>query len=303
MTNEEFKELIRKHGSNYALLTATRERNPKQVKMALDAGADVDTKAENGMTPLMFAASNGYTETAKLLIDNGANVNAKKDYFDLTPLMFAAANGYTEIVKLLIDNGANVNAKDKDDRTPLIWAAVGGNTETAKLLINNGANVNTKDKDKHTPLMYATRENRPEIVKLLIDAGADVNAKDHERKTPLMFAMEKGYTEIATLLITKGANVNAKDSNGETALDKARIHNSKISEAQKQDPVFRAELVKTKEHLQSKPRIKGVSGVVIADKITEMKYSDKIHGDITPTLGKRLREKITKEMMMQLKQR
>ena len=67
-------------------------------------------------------------------------------------------------------------------------------------------------------------------------------------------------------------------------------------------PVFRAELVKTKEHLQSKPRIKGVSGVVIADKITEMKYSDKIHGDITPTLGKRLREKITKEMMMQLKQ-
>ena len=303
MTNEEFKELIRKHGSNYALITATRKRNPEQIKMALDAGADIDTKAEEYGAPLVFAASNGYTKTAKLLIDNGANVNAKRYYFDLPPLMCATANGHAKTAKLLIDNGANVNAKDNHDYTPLIWAAIGGNTKTAKLLIDNGANVNAKDDERKTPLMHATMENRPEIVKLLIAAEADVNAKDHERKTPLMFAMEKGYTEITILLIKKGANVNAKDINGDTAFDKARRHFSEISKAQKQDPEFRAELFKTKEHLQSKPRIKGVSGVVIADKITEMKYSDKIHGDISPTLGKRLREKITKEMMMQLKQR
>ena len=64
----------------------------------------------------------------------------------------------------------------------------------------------------------------------------------------------------------------------------------------KVDPKLRAKLAEAKERLKSKPRLRGVSGVVIADKIANMMRSGKIEGDITPAKGKQLREQIMKKM-------
>lgn len=65
-----------------------------------------------------LAIENEHDDIAKMLIKNGANVNAKNSYND-TPLHVAAENGYDDIVNLLIENGANVNAKNNDNMTPL----------------------------------------------------------------------------------------------------------------------------------------------------------------------------------------
>ena len=72
-------------------------------------------------------------EVKKLLIDNGAEVNAKAEK-GTTPLDVAAMGNAAEVVKLLIDSGAEVNTKDKNGDTPLHWAAPGkrgGGCETA----------------------------------------------------------------------------------------------------------------------------------------------------------------------------
>ena len=113
------------------------------------------------------------------------DVNAK-DYKDRTPLHWAAIRGYKDVAELLIDKGADVNAKDifpeeddpHDDRTPLHWAAIEGHTDVAKLLIDNGADVNAKDtpfysltENGRTPLHEAAENGHSEIEDLLRQNG------------------------------------------------------------------------------------------------------------------------------------
>ncbi len=66
----------------------------------------VNAKNADGLTALMRAAGMGHTETAKMLIDKGADINAKDDKISLTALSWATQRGHTEIIEMLIDKGA-----------------------------------------------------------------------------------------------------------------------------------------------------------------------------------------------------
>ena len=62
-----------------------------------------------------------------------------------------AKHGQTETLKLVIERGADVNAKDYKERTHADWAAKYGQTETLKLLIEHGANFSPYDVTDRTP--------------------------------------------------------------------------------------------------------------------------------------------------------
>ena len=70
----------------------------------------------------MLASLEGHIETAQLLIEKAANLNAK-DKYGFSALILAIRESHTEMAKLLIKNGANVHTKDRDGRTPLIFAS------------------------------------------------------------------------------------------------------------------------------------------------------------------------------------
>ena len=74
---------------------------------------------------------------------------------DSTPLMEAASGGYADIVKLLIDHGANVNAKSSVGNTALTYACCGGYEDVVKILLDAGADVEHQNENGHTPLMEA----------------------------------------------------------------------------------------------------------------------------------------------------
>ncbi|MBQ4875150.1 MAG: ankyrin repeat domain-containing protein, partial [Rickettsiaceae bacterium H1] len=137
---------------------------------------------------------------AKLLIDSGANVNAK-GRLNRTPLFLAVCNGHTEIVKALIDAGVDVDAQDGFNWTALMYVAREGNSDIAKLLIDSGANVNAKGRLNRTPLFLAVCNGHTEIVKALIDAGADVTVEDNSGITDLDIAVEKQLKEITLELL------------------------------------------------------------------------------------------------------
>ena len=63
-------------------------------------------------TALHFAASNGHVDVAKVLIQNGADVNAVHNEVKRTALHHAAEYGHVDVAKVLIQNGADVNAVD-----------------------------------------------------------------------------------------------------------------------------------------------------------------------------------------------
>eukprot|EP01051_Picozoa_sp_SAG22_P011330 SAG22_NODE_1079_length_5672_cov_4.668222_2_plen_171_part_00 len=80
----------------------------------------------------MGATYYGHTETARLLLEAQAEVNAKDSKYGKTALMWAARDGHTETVRLLLEAQAEVNAKDNASYTALMWAASWGPTETVR---------------------------------------------------------------------------------------------------------------------------------------------------------------------------
>ena len=111
-------------------------RNFEVAKSLVKAGADPNVRDKNGHTPLMMAAT-GSAELLELLIDLGAEVNAKQNH-DWTALHYAAAHGDKDIIRVLISRGADPHVVDKDGRTPLEVASISskleGNAEALGLL-------------------------------------------------------------------------------------------------------------------------------------------------------------------------
>lgn len=154
------------------------EDNAEVVRLFIRAGISPDVK-EGGITALLEAARRGNTKTAMVLIDAGADVNAR-DGYGVSALMFAAISGSAEIMQKLLQKDADVNVKDSDGRTVLIEALTTENeipSNIFRALINAGADVNVKIYDGIAPLMLAVFGD-PQVIQMLIDAGADVNAKD-----------------------------------------------------------------------------------------------------------------------------
>jgi ankyrin repeat protein len=209
---------------NTALLLAAREPgNSGAVKLLLDSGADPNAANVLGATALMAAAAAGDTDSELLLIDAGADVNAKPgmDPFAFvwgggrTPLMWAAFLGDEASARLLLKRGAKVNEFTVGG-SALTHAAWGGQVEMAKLLLEAGAEVNQRDLvANYTPLHWAASAERssPALVEFLLAHGADANAEGGQpvdnflgaTETPLSLARKRGDTPIVQALLRAGA--------------------------------------------------------------------------------------------------
>ena len=103
---------------------------------------------------LIEAVENGDLKQVRQLLDSGANANVE-DYAAHTPLYHAAQKGHLEIARLLIEDGADIDHESGD--SPLLWACYYGHTDMVKLLVENGADVNAKRlSDNSTPLRSAS---------------------------------------------------------------------------------------------------------------------------------------------------
>jgi ankyrin repeat protein len=188
---------------------------------ALVQKSGVDAKDSRGTTPLMYAAAVGSLDVMKMLMEGGADVNAKNT-FDATALMWAA--GDIDKVRLLLSKGADVKAKSKIGRTPLLLAAFhDGASEIVRLMIDHGADVMARDKDGASGLEAAASVNDSESVRLLLSKGADANAKDAANLTPLLQAAWNGdrNAEVVKLLLEHGAS-SGEGTNGGFAVIRSK---------------------------------------------------------------------------------
>jgi len=164
-------------------------------------------------------------EVAKLLVEAGADVNAKLNDWPL--LLEAAGFGDIDLAKLFLEHGANISETNDLGQNALIIAVSYGNYNMAKFLIDKGIDVNHKDEDGTTALMEAVYSDYTDIVDLLLKAHADVNARRDGGYTALMEACDncsisnRDSVELVTKLIEAGADVNAVNEYGKTALSYA----------------------------------------------------------------------------------
>uniref|UniRef100_A0A3B4ACM6 Uncharacterized protein n=1 Tax=Periophthalmus magnuspinnatus TaxID=409849 RepID=A0A3B4ACM6_9GOBI len=144
---------------NTALTLACFQGRAEVVSLLLDRKANVEHRAKTGLTPLMEAASGGYAEVGRVLLDKGADVNAppvpsSRD----TALTIAADKGHYKFCELLINRGAHIDVRNKKGNTPLWLAANGGHFDVVQLLVHASADVDAADNRKITPLMAAFRK-------------------------------------------------------------------------------------------------------------------------------------------------
>lgn len=129
------------------------------------------------MTPLHVAIIKKQLEIAKILIENGANVNVDLGYeVGYTPLLSAVINESFEIAKLLIQNGAEIHSEHREI-TLLQIACQGGHLDMVKLLVDNGVNIHQSSKNGRTNLFIAAFYGNFEIVKFLKYSGANICEK------------------------------------------------------------------------------------------------------------------------------
>jgi ankyrin repeat protein len=195
-------------GSQDRFYSAIRANDLRQIKALLDEGVSASAEGPDGITPLMVAAETGSLDAMKMLIDRGADVNARNTYGS-TALMWSVTD--LKKVRLLLDHGADVNVAARSGRTALIIASFANpSAEVVRMLLAKGANVAVMDQRKVTPLNAATFGNDTATVRLLLDASADVNTADtFIGLTPLINASGNRNLEAVKLLLAKGANVNA----------------------------------------------------------------------------------------------
>ena len=167
------------------------ERKCKQkecMEIFINAGSNVNAKADGGITTLMKASGNGYEKCVKLLLEAGAHVNAA--YRDgCTSLIYAAMFGREACIDALLAAGADVNAYCRIRRTPLIYSAMYGHDACLGPIIGAGADLNRRDMNGLTTLIHAAWTANYKCVETLLRAGADVNLKkDCCGSTPLIIA-------------------------------------------------------------------------------------------------------------------
>jgi len=183
--------------------------NPAMLELLLGAGAAVDAAGPDGQTALMVVARGGRVDAARVLLGAGADVNARETWREQTALMWAAAQRHPEMVALLIEHGAELDARSHVNDwprqvtaeprrmyrpfgglTPLMFAARSGCPDCARHLVEAGADPDLSDPKGVTPLFLAVDNLHFDTAAYLIAAGANPNKWDWWGRTPLYSAVD-----------------------------------------------------------------------------------------------------------------
>ncbi|CAM1298596.1 ANKRD17 (predicted), partial [Pycnogonum litorale] len=185
------------------LMLAAMNGHTAAVKLLLDMGSDINAQIEtNRNTALTLACFQGRHEVVSLLVDRKANIEHRAKT-GLTPLMEAASGGYTEVGRVLLDKGADVNAPPVPSSrdTALTIAADKGHYRFVELLLSRNAAVDVKNKKGNSPLWLSCNGGHLDVVQLLVTSGADIDSQDNRKVSCLMSAFRKGHIKVVKWMV------------------------------------------------------------------------------------------------------
>jgi ankyrin repeat protein len=194
----------------YAALYA----RPGVIDLLLHAGADFKYRDPNGLTALVLA-THSY-ESAKILIEAGADVNVKSK-IGVTPFMTAAAYpGNTALLRLMLEKGADLTVSALG-ATALTLAVLTGDSDSTALLLQSGADPNAAGPGGFSALHLAVMRGDRHMVQLLLDAGADARMRTASGEDVLEHYGFWNDPVLVRMLLERGIDPTTKDARGHNA--------------------------------------------------------------------------------------
>jgi ankyrin repeat protein len=186
------------------------------------AGVDLDRLSAGDITPLMYAAQNGFHEVVQYLVAAGVDLHVR-DAQGQTALDRAAANHQKNVAAFLKEKMGLAAAgpplsqkaiqKKKTEGRALIKAANKGNLADIRALLDQGVPIDSRDGDDYTPLMRAAEHGQLEACRVLLEAGADAHAiSSYTGIDALYIACADGNLAIARELLSRGVSLAARKS-------------------------------------------------------------------------------------------
>ena len=200
-----------------ALIVGSHFARKKAVELLLKANANINIQAENGITPLYAASSNGHSDIVSVLLKANADPNIQVND-GATPLIIASQRGHFNVVSILLENNADPNHQAVIGGTPLYTASCEGHTKIVDLLLKANAEPNIQEKSGNTPLHTASGKGHDEVVDLLLKANANPNLQGDKGMTPLYIASSSGHSDTVSLLLKANADLNIQTIDSATPL-------------------------------------------------------------------------------------
>ncbi|CAD7697450.1 unnamed protein product [Ostreobium quekettii] len=202
-----------------ALGAACWEGHADVVDVLIEAGADVNARSDYGGTPLKYAVISGELAIVHALLKAGASTDGVAAGNGAGILFRVMTEGSHEVAQELIAEGQSVEGLSGVTETPLLLAAKFSHAPIVAALLDAGARPDQKDEFGATPLHFASNIGGPDsnnITRALLEAGADVDVSDNRGRTPVFYAAEFGNVGVMKILLAAGADPSLKDDDGET---------------------------------------------------------------------------------------
>ena len=218
------------------LFKAIDKGNLDRARAAIESGGDVNAVYDRDTMLCWALRNKNPEVTKLLLQSPRLDVNKRGVTYDSfgewerTPLILASHMGQADIVALMLQRGANVNARDRTDSVPeargntaLIKAAQRDHTEVIRVLLTQGKGimVDVQTKEGETPLSLVAAQEDLEAVKLLHGHGARINHQNHTGASMLVDTVLHKKYEVLEYLVANGADINMSDNNGQSPLMQA----------------------------------------------------------------------------------
>lgn len=214
--------------------------------------------------PVILALCENKKKVINWLLSKNVNLNDK----DNPAILMACSNCDAEIVKLLIERGANVNAKHRIGKTAMNDALYGNNYDIIPILIENGYDL----KKDGVSLRQAVSGRQKKAIKIFLDNGVDVNFCKPDmvypyNSTPVHIAAQNNDFETVKLLVKKGADVTIKDKYGE------RPYNCAVANGNEEMKAFLKSLEPEKWH-NAEQRLNDLKVYKIPNELLKILRSD-----------------------------
>ncbi|XP_046565850.1 putative ankyrin repeat protein RF_0381 [Haliotis rubra] len=176
---------------------------------------DINSRGQDGRTPVMYAAVNRVKSVFDLLVSEGADTSLKGDHNN-SVFHLACLGGNKSIVEQLLPN-VDVNSLEDNGRTAIMEAPSVKNKNVFDFLVSKNANVKVFDDYRDSVLHSACKGGETSIVQCVLQMF-DVNTREKKGLTPAMIAASLGNRRLFNVLVSQQADLTLTDDHGNNML-------------------------------------------------------------------------------------